>query len=84
LEVEGTGADNEEAGRGEGCPNSAISIRYGKISVGMAVARPSMFVFWDYQISVWVNYSHKESRDQRYQGLILLIDERLRLHLVKP
>ena len=41
LEVEG----NDEAGRGEGCPNSAITIRYGKISVGMAVSRPSVFVF---------------------------------------
>jgi hypothetical protein len=29
--------------RGEmvGCPKSAITIRYGKISVGIAVARPS-------------------------------------------
>lgn len=44
MEVEGkTVADNEA--RGEGCPNSAITIRYGKIPVEMAVVRSSMIIF---------------------------------------
>jgi hypothetical protein len=29
-----------------GCPNSAITIRYGKIPVAMAVARPSGMCGW--------------------------------------